>query len=211
MSNFDEIAQALIGGDIPRTAELTKSALGAGTPAIEMLNKSLLTGMKTVGERFRSGEFFLPEVLLAGEAMKAAMAVLKPALQSEGVSSRGRFTIGTVKDDIHDIGKNLVIMMLEGNGWEVTDLGVDVPAETFCSVVKETDLDILGMSALLTTTIPRLKEVMDALQAAGLRDKVKVMVGGVAVTQGYADEIGADGYAHNAVEAVDKAASLLKN
>lgn len=210
MSQFDEFAQSIIDGDVSKAAELTRAALGAGTPAIEVLNKGLLTGMKTVGGRFRSGEFFLPEVLLAGEAMKAAMAALRPALQKEGALSRGKVAIGTVKDDIHDIGKNLVIMMLQGNGWEVTDLGIDVPTEQFVSVVRETELDILGMSALLTTTIPRLKEAIDALKAAGLRDKVKIMVGGVPVTQEFADAIGADGYAPNAVEAVDRAALLVR-
>lgn len=210
MPSFDEIAQTLIDGDMPRATSLTRAAVKGGTPAIEVLNKGLLPGMKVVGERFRSGEFFLPEVLLAGEAMKAAMAELRPALQREGARSRGKVAIGTVKDDIHDIGKNLVIMMLQGNGWEVSDLGIDVPTEEFVSVVRERELDILGLSALLTTTMPRLKEILDALEAAGLRNKVKIMVGGVPVTQAYADEIGADGYAANAVEAVDKADRLVK-
>ena len=141
--------------------------------------------------------------------MKGAMALLKPAFQKEGTPPRGKVAIGTVKDDIHDIGKNLVIMMLEGNGWEVTDLGIDVPAEQFCSAVRENDVDILGLCALLTTTAPRLKEVIDALEAEGLREKVKVMVGGAIVTQALADEIGADGYASNAVEAVALAELLL--
>ena len=210
MFDFDEIAKSLIQGDVSRAADLTKAGLEARIPAIEILNKGLMAGMKIVGERFRSGEFYLPEILLAGEAMKAGMAVLKPTWQKGGAPIRGKVAIGTVEGDVHDIGKNLVIMMLEGNGWGMTDIGVDVPAEKFCSVVKEMDPDILGMSALLTTTIPRLKEVIDALKVAGLRNKVKVMVGGVAVTQGYADEIGADSYAPNAVEAVDKAALLLK-
>lgn len=210
MFNFDELANSLVQGDVSRAAELAEAGLNAGIPAIEILNKGLMEGIKVVGKRFRSGEIFLPEVLLSGEAMKAGMAVLKPVWLKEGVPSRGKVAIGTVEGDVHDIGKNIVLMMLEGNGWSVTDLGVDIPAEKFCSVVKETDLDILGLSALLTTTIPRLKEVIDALKAAGLRNKVKIMVGGVAVTQQYADEIGTDSYAANAVEAVDKAALLLK-
>ncbi len=210
MFDFDEIANSLVQGDESRAVDLAKEGLEAGIPPIEILNKGLMAGMKIIGERFRSGEFYLPEVLLAGEAMKAGMAVLKSAWQEEGVPSRGKVAIGTVEGDVHDIGKNLVIMMLEGNGWSMTDLGVDLSAEKFCSLVKEMEPDILGLSALLTTTVPRLKEVIDALKAAGLRNRVKVMVGGVAVTQEYADEIGADGYAVNAVEAVDEAALLLK-
>lgn len=211
MHNFDEIAQALISGNVSKTEDLIRIALETGLPAVEVLNKGLIPGMKVVGDRFRKGEFFLPEVLIAGETMMSAMAVLKPALRKSGQPNRGRFAIGTVKSDIHDIGKNLVIMMFEGNGWEVTDLGVDVPTEQFVSVIRDEKFDILGLSALLTTTIPRLEEVIRALHTAGLRDKVKVMVGGVAVTQDYANKIGADGYAPNAVEAVDQAELILKN
>ena len=209
MSRLDEIAQSLKGTDVSRTADLTRMAIEEGLSAMDILNKGLLPGMQIIGEQFRSDEIFLPEVLFAGKAMKGAMALLKPAFQKEGAAFRGKVAIGTVKDDIHDIGKNLVIMMLEGNGWEVTDLGIDVPAEQFCSAVRENDLDILGLCALLTTTAPRLKEVIDALEAEGLRGKVKVMVGGAIVTQDLADEIGADGYASNAVEAVALADSLL--
>jgi len=209
MSRFDEIAQSLRGTDVSRTADLTRMAMEEGLSGLDILNKGLLPGIQMIGKQFRSGEIFLPEVLFAGKAMKGAMALLKPAFQKEGAPLRGKVAIGTVKDDIHDIGKNLVIMMLEGNGWEVTDLGIDVPAEHFCSAVRENDLDILGLSALLTTTAPRLKEVIDALKAEGLREKVKVMVGGAIVTQDFADEIGADGYASNAVEVVALADRLL--
>jgi len=210
MSRLDEIGHSLLGLDPARTADLTRAAIEKGVPAGEILNRGLLPGMKVVGEQFRSGEIYLPEVLLAGKAMKEAMALLRPAFQREGIPRRGTAAIGTVKDDIHDIGKNLVIMMLEGNGWEITDLGVDVPAEQFCSAVKEEAPDILGLSALLTTTVMRLKEVIDALEKNGLRKKVKIMVGGAVVTQAYADKIGADGYAPNAVEAVELAERLLK-
>ena len=209
MSRFDEIANSLLDFDGIRTSDLTRVAIEEGVPAVEILNRGFLPGMKNVGERFRSGDIFLPEVLLAGKAMKEAMALLKPAFQREGVSRRGTFAIGTVKDDIHDIGKNLVIIMLEGNGWEVTDLGVDVPTEQFCSVVRDKAPDMLGLSALLTTTVMRLQEVIHALEADGLRKKVKIMVGGAVVTQAYADKIGADGYAPNAVEAVEVAELLL--
>jgi 5-methyltetrahydrofolate--homocysteine methyltransferase len=195
MVNFEEITDSMITLDVSKAADLTRAAIENGVPAIEILNQGLLPGMKIIGDRFRSGEFFLPEVILGGRAMKAAMAHLKPAFKSEGVTIRG---------------KNLVIMMLEGNGWDVIDLGVDVDAEQFCSFVMKNDLDILGLSALLTTTIPRLKEAIDALETAGLREKVKVIVGGALVTQVYADEIGADGFAPNAVEAVALAEQLVK-
>jgi 5-methyltetrahydrofolate--homocysteine methyltransferase len=209
LSRFEEIAKSLLDFEGAKTSDLTRVAMEEGVPAIEILNRGLLPGMKKVGEQFRSGEIFLPEVLLAGKAIKEAMSLLKPAFQKEGVSRRGTFAIGTVKDDIHDIGKNLVIMMLEGNGWEVTDLGVDVPTEQFCSAVGEKAPDILGLSALLTTTITRLPEVIQALEAKGLRKKIKIMVGGAVVTQAYADKIGADGFAPNAVEAVEVAELLL--
>jgi 5-methyltetrahydrofolate--homocysteine methyltransferase len=208
VSRFDEIADALVGLDVARTVDLTRAALEGGVPAVAILNQSFLPAMKKVGEQFRSGEIFLPEVLIAGKAMKDAMALLKPAFQREGTRRRGKMVIGTVKDDIHDIGKNLVVMMLEGNGWEVTDLGIDVPSEQFSSAVRDKAPDILGLSALLTTTITRLKEVIDDLKAKGLREKVKIMVGGAVVTQAYAERIGADGYAPNAVEAVELAGQL---
>ena len=209
MSRFDEIANSLLDFGGARTSELTRVAMKEGVPAGEILKRGLLPGMKIVGEQFRNGEIYLPEVLLVGKAMKEAMALLRPAFQREGVSRRGTAAIGTVKDDIHDIGKNLVIMMLEGNGWEVTDLGVDVSTEEFCSVVRDKAPDMLGLSALLTTTVMRLKEVIDALEKNGLRKKVKIMVGGAVVTQAYADKIGADGYAPNAVEAIEVAGLLL--
>jgi len=210
MSKCDEITQSLVGLDVTKTADLTKEALEQGEAALAVLNQGLLPAMKTIGDRFQSGEFFLPELILAGRAMQAAMAHLKPAFQKEGTTIRGTVAIGTVKEDIHDIGKNLVLMMLEGNGWDVVDLGVDVEPEQFCEYVKEHEPDIIGLSALLTTTIPGLKDTMVALETAGLRQKVKVMVGGALVTKDYAEEIGADGYADNAAEAVGLAEQLLK-
>jgi len=210
MFDYDKLARSIVQGDESKASDLAKAGLDAGIPAMEILNKGLMKGIQVVGEQFRTGEIFLPEVLLAGKAMKAGIAILKPAWQKEKVPSRGKIAIGTVEGDVHDIGKNIVLMMMEGNGWETVDLGVNVPADEFCSAVREMDLDVLGMSALLTTTTPRLKEVIEALKAAGLRDIVKVMVGGTAVTQEYADEIGADSYGANAVEAAKKAAQLLK-
>jgi 5-methyltetrahydrofolate--homocysteine methyltransferase len=209
MFKFEEMMESLTNLDVAKTEALAKAALEEGVPAIEILNRGLVPGMQIIGERFRNGEIYLPEVLVVGKAMKGAMALLKPAFKKEGAPRRGKVAIGTVKDDIHDIGKNLVIMMLEGNGWEVVDLGINVAAEQFCDAVQEMAPDILGLSALLTMTEPRLKEVIDALEARGLRRKVKVMVGGAVVTQDYADEIGADGYAPDAVQAVEVAGRLV--
>jgi len=209
MFDLEKIKNSLISGDIEQTEELTGAALEAGVPAKEILDKGLIPGLDEVGRRFQEGEYFFPELLVSGEAMKKALARLKPALTKAGNATIGKYVIGTVKGDIHDIGKNIVIMMLEGNGWEVTDLGIDVPTETFLKVVREGDYHILGMSALLTTTIPRLAETIEALKAEGLRDKVKVMVGGVSVTPAYADQIGADAYGRDAVDAVAEAKRLI--
>ncbi len=211
MSDLEMLRSSLISGDIEKTEELTSSALQAGTPAKEILDKGLIPGLDEVGRRFQEGEYFFPELLVSGEAMKTAMAHLKPALSKAGSATVGKYVIGTVRGDIHDIGKNIVIMMLEGNGWEVTDLGIDVPTEAFCKAVRENDFQILGMSALLTTTIPCLAETIDALKAEGLRNKVKVMVGGVSVTQAYAEQIGADAYGKDAVDAVKEAKGLAKS
>ncbi len=209
MFDLEKIAESLIRGDIENTEQLTQAALAAGVPAKEILDKGLIPGMDEVGRRFQAGEYFFPELLVSGEAMKAALAHLKPALAKSSRATAGKYVIGTVKGDIHDIGKNIVIMMLEGNGWEVTDLGIDVPTETFVKAVKEKDFHILGMSALLTTTIPRLAETIETLKAEGLREKVKVMVGGVSVTKEYASKIGADAFGKDAVDAVAEAKRLL--
>jgi len=210
MFDFKKLETSLISGDIEKTEKLTLAALKAGVPAKEILDKALVPGLDEVGRRFQQGEYFFPELLVAGEAMKTAMSHLRPILAKPGAGGTvGKFIIGTVKGDIHDIGKNIVIMMLEGNGWEVTDLGIDVPAETFVKAIRENGYQILGMSALLTTTIPRLAETIEMLKAQGLRNKVKVMVGGVSVTQAYADKIGADAYGKDAVEAVTKARQLI--
>lgn len=210
MFDFKKLEQSLISGDIEKTEELTLAALKARVPAKEILDKALVPGLDEVGRRFQQGEYYFPELLVAGEAMKSAMAILKPELAKKGGGgATGKYVIGTVKGDIHDIGKNIVIMMLDGNGWDVTDLGVDVSSEQFCQAVKENKYDILGMSALLTTTITQLPQTIDMLKKQGLRDKVKVMVGGVSVTQAYADQIGADAYGKDAVEAVIKARQLM--
>jgi len=207
--DFTGLKESLIKGDVEKTAALTKTAIDSGVRAQDVLDKCLVPGLEEVGRRFQQGEYYFPELLVAGEAMKSAMTILKPELAKRGGASIGRFVIGTVKSDIHDIGKNIIIMMLEGNGWDVTDLGVDVSSERFCQAVKENKFDILGMSALLTTTITQLSQTIEMLKKQGLRDKVKVMVGGVSVTQAFADQIGADAYGKDAVEAVMKARRLV--
>jgi len=212
MFDISEITSSLVAMDIEKTGELTGAAIDAGIPAGDILEKGLITGMQTVGEQFENGEIFLPELLMAGEAMKAALVQLKPLLtsQSGGRSFTGKAAIGTVQGDIHDIGKNIVIMMLEGNGWEVTDLGVDVSPEAFCAAVSENDFHVLGLSALLTMTMPNQARTIEALKAAGLRDKVKVAIGGAVCSQGFADQIGADCYAADAADAARKFARLVQ-
>ena len=212
MVDLSKIAENVVNGDADKTEELTKAAIDAGTAAGEILNKGLITGMQVVGEQFKKGEKFLPEVLMAGEAMKAAMNLLKPLLtQQEGVSGyTGKVALGTVQGDVHDIGKHIVVMMLEGNGWEVTDLGVDVSPEEFCTAVRENNFNILGLSALLTGTMSSQERTIEALKAAGLRDKIKVAIGGAPVTQRYADQIGADVYAADATEAAEKFRLLIQ-
>ncbi len=212
MADLGEIAQSLVERDIAKTEELTRAAIDANIPAQEILNKDVVAGMQVVGEQFGDGEIFLPELLMAGEAAKAAMKLLRPLLtKQEGVTGyTGKAAIGTVQGDVHDIGKNIVLMMLEANGWEITDLGVDVSPEEFCAAVKENDFQVLGLSALLTVTMPAQERAIKALKAAGLGDKVKVAIGGAMCTQRWADQIGADCYAADAAEAVKKFRLLIQ-
>ena len=205
---FEEISRCILEGDTEKALEATKNALAAGIPAREILDKGLVAGLVEVGKMYASGQYFLPELLIAGEAAKYTLESLKPGLRDSNIPPFGTFVIGTVQGDVHDIGKNIVIMMLEGNGWEVTDLGVDVAPQQFCEEVNKGSFDIVGLSALLTSTMVNQAETIKALRSAGLRDKVKVMIGGAPVTQAFADEIGADAYAVNVVEAVKKAATL---
>jgi 5-methyltetrahydrofolate--homocysteine methyltransferase len=206
---MNEIAEALYNGEAERVAELTRRALEEGFSPEEILNKGLIAGMERVGKDFRDGILFVPEVLIAAHAMKAGMQILRPLLTESAISGLGTFVIGTVKGDLHDIGKNLVAMMMEGAGFKVVDLGVDTPPEKFVEAVKSHNPKILGMSALLTTTMVEMRRVIETLKEAGLRDRVRILVGGAPVTQEYADEIGADGYAPNASLAVEKAKELL--
>jgi len=209
MADFQEIANALIAGNATKVEELVKAAIEEGTGPGEILNKGLIAGMDVVGEKFKNNEFYVPEVLVAARAMHAGMGIIKPLLKDGEAVSAGVVIIGTVKGDLHDIGKNLVAMMLEGAGFEVHDLGNNIDPEVFVAKAKELSAQIVGMSALLTTTMPSMKDTIDALKEAGIRDQVKVMIGGAPVSQSYADEIGADKYSPDSTRAVEAAKSLL--
>ena len=192
MADFREIADALKAGQAPVVKELVQTALDEGVDAEDILNNGLIIGMGEIGVLFRNNEVYVPEVLIAARAMYAGLDLIKPILSEKDVEPKGVIAIGTVKGDLHDIGKNLVSMMLEGAGFKVIDLGTDVPAERFISAIEDEGVKIIAMSALLTTTMPQMKSVIEALESKGLRDKVKIMIGGAPVTQQYADDIGAD-------------------
>ena len=209
METLDEIAAALEAGDAPRVAALTAAALAAGLEADDILRRGLLAGMSVVGEQFRTREIFLPDVLLAARAMYTGLELLKPRLAGAGVALRGKVVIGTVKGDLHDIGKNLVAIMLRGAGFEVIDLGVDVPPEVFVDTALREQAPLVGLSALLTTTMPRMRDVVALLRQRGLGGKVRTLVGGAPVSAEFAREIGADGYACDAAQAVDRVTALL--
>jgi 5-methyltetrahydrofolate--homocysteine methyltransferase len=209
MADLQGIAEAVIRGDRDTVGKLTQAAVDEGVGPDKIINEGLIAGMAVVGDRFKKNEFYVPEVLIAARAMHAGMDIIKPLLAASGIQPRGTVAIGTVKGDLHDIGKNLVAMMLEGGGFEVLDLGVDVSPEKFVEAVKSQGAQIVCLSALLTTTMPSMKDTIEALQEAGIRGNAKVMIGGAPVTQNYSDEIGADGYAPDAASAVDKASELL--
>ncbi len=206
-----EITALLIEGDFRTIAEVTRTALDSGITAVEILNQGLMPGMDHIGIEFKSGRVFVPEVLRSAKAMQASMDLIRPILVETGAELSGKIVLGTVKGDLHDIGKNLVGMMCEGAGFEVTDLGKDVDPQAFINAINTIQPDIIGMSALLTTTMISMDRTIQALIEAGLRDKVIVLVGGAPVTQDFADRIGADGYAPNAAEAADLAKKLLAN
>ncbi len=208
MVNLEELKQSLISGKAPRVKELVQSAVNEGTDVKQILNEGLIGGMAVVGAKFKKNEFYVPEVLIAARAMNGGMEILEPLLMKSGVEPVGRIAVGTVKGDLHDIGKNLVAMMLKGAGFKIDDLGIDVPPEKFVDAAKA-GAKIVAMSALLTTTMPGMKDVVEAVQKAGLSGQVKTMIGGAPLTQSYADEIKADGYAPDASSAVDKAKELL--
>jgi 5-methyltetrahydrofolate--homocysteine methyltransferase len=207
--DLDALKEAVIGGDVKGCTLLTEVALQAGHAPQRILMEALVPAMQVVGDKFRCNEVYVPEVLVAARAMKKSLGLLKPLLTKTGAKPVGTVVIGTVKGDLHDIGKNLVGMMLEGAGFEVVDLGADVGPEKFVRAAKDSGAQLVGISTLLTTTMLGMKDVFRALEQAELRKKVKIMVGGAPVTQSFADEIGADGYGESAAEAVDRAKELL--
>jgi 5-methyltetrahydrofolate--homocysteine methyltransferase len=209
VSILTEISEALIGGKFKEIKDLAQKALDEGFNAKEIIDKGLIAGMDIVGAKFRNNEVYVPEVLIAARTMHSALEVVKPYLAADDTESKAKVLIGTVKGDLHDIGKNLVVMMLEGAGFAVKDLGVDVSPEKFVDEAKKYQPQIIGMSALLTTTMLTMKETLEEIEEAGLRENCKVFIGGAPVTQKFADEIGADGFALNASEAVDVARKLI--
>jgi 5-methyltetrahydrofolate--homocysteine methyltransferase len=209
MSDFEQLTEAVNKGDIKTAVAETQSALDSGSNVQDILDKGLIAAMDEVGERFSKGLIFVPQMLRSAKTMNECMKLIKPLFQEGGVTSKGRVLIGTAKGDLHDIGKNLVSMMMEGAGFAITDLGVDVPPEKFVQKAQEEESDIVAISALLSTTMPAMAQTIEALQKAGIRDKVKVMIGGAPVTEQYAREIKADSYASDAGSAVSKAKGLL--
>jgi corrinoid protein of di/trimethylamine methyltransferase len=202
MPDLKQLYESVVSGDAKKTQALTQQALAEGVDPLKLVNEYMVPAMDEVGRRFEANEYFVPELLISARAMKAALEIIRPLLTARGDQPLGRVAIGTVKGDLHDIGKNLVGSLLEGGGFEVIDLGVNVTPEKFIATINEKHANIIAMSALLTTTMPSMKTTIDALTQAGVRSKVKVLIGGAPITQKYADEIGADGYSENAVGAV---------
>lgn len=209
MADLDTIKETLKKGDIEKLKQLVQGELDEGVAATEILKNGLVSGMDEVGAMMESGEMFIPEVLRSAKAMGAAVEILKPLLGEGEISASGKIVMGTVKGDLHDIGKNLVIMMLQSSGFEVFDLGVDVSPEQFVAAIKENNPDVVGFSALLTTTMEMMQKTVDAVAESGHRDQLKIIIGGAPVTQKFADEIGADGYAPDAGSAIKLAKSLV--
>jgi 5-methyltetrahydrofolate--homocysteine methyltransferase len=202
MADLKQLYEAVVNGDAKAAHALTQEALNEGVDPLTLVNEHMIPAMDEVGRRFESNEYFVPELLISARAMKASLDLIRPILIARGDRPMGRVAIGTVKGDLHDIGKNLVASLLEGGGFEVFDLGVNVSPEKFIESVKERNANIIAMSALLTTTMPAMRTTIEALKQAGVRSQVKVLIGGAPITQKYADEIGADGYSENAVGAV---------
>lgn len=209
MSKYQELAQLVIDGDVQKVEAMTRRFLQAGEDPLEVINEGLIAGINEVGIRFRDGDMFVPEMMRSAKAMKAGVEILKPAIAGADMPTAGKVVIGTVKGDLHDIGKNLVIMMLESSGFSVVDLGTDVPVDRFVKAVKEHSPQIVGLSALLTTTMPIMKEVISSLGKENLRGSVKVIIGGAPVSQEFADEIAADGYASDAASAAELCKQLV--
>ena len=210
MSDLDKMHDALLAGDAKTVVAITEAAIAEGIDPQEVLNKHMIPALTEAGAQFEANELFVPELLLIARAMKGALAIVRPLLAKSGAEPVGRVVIGTVKGDLHDIGKNLVASMLEGGGFEVVDLGVDVAPERFVKAAGEQDGSLVALSALLTTTMTKMRAVVEQLEVAGIRDKTKVIIGGAPITQQYADEIGADGYGDNANTAVALARKLVQ-
>jgi len=210
MSLLDEMNTSIIEGDRDKVEELTRQALEQGIEVKAILNEGMIGAMDVVGQRFESGEMFIPEMIVAGEAMTRGLNILRPLFKESGIKPQGTVVIGTVKGDVHSIGKSLASMMMEGAGFKIIDLGVNVSPEQFVNSVREEGAQLVGMSALLTTTMPLMKATIDALKEAGLLDKVKTLIGGAPITQEYADKIGADGYAPDAATGVKKVKELVQ-
>jgi 5-methyltetrahydrofolate--homocysteine methyltransferase len=206
---MSDLYDAILNGNARAAVEVTRKSLDAGVDALDLVGRAMVPAMDEVGRRFECEDYFVPELLLAARAMKGALELIRPLLAASGAEPTGRVVIGTVKGDLHDIGKNIVAAMLEGGGFEVLDLGADVPADRFVDAVRSRNVNLVCLSALLTVTMPSMKTTIEALRAAGVRDRVKIMVGGAPVTQRYADQIGADGYSENAVAAVVLARRLV--
>ena len=209
MANFEEMANVVIAGDEEKSAELTQKAVDEGINPLEIINEGLMKGMDVVGQRFKAADMFIPEVLMSAKAMSAGMNIVRPLIVGGEVPSRGKVLLGTVKGDLHEIGKKLVGMIMESSGMIVEDLGIDITPEQFAAAIKEKKPDVLGMSALLTTTMLAMKDTIEVLKEEGLRDSVKIMVGGAPVSSDFATEIGADGWAPDAVSAKDLALKLI--
>jgi len=209
MIDLKPLYEAVISGDAKTTKAITETALAAGIEPMTLVQDYMMPAMSEVGRRFECNEYFVPELLLSARAMKAALELVRPLLVASGAKSAARVAVGTVKGDLHDIGKNLVAAMLEGGGYEVIDLGVNVSPEQFISAVRDKGANIVAMSALLTTTMPAMKTTVEAFKQAGVREKVKILVGGAPITQKYADEIGADGYSESAAGVVGIAKRAL--
>jgi 5-methyltetrahydrofolate--homocysteine methyltransferase len=209
MADLSKVREAVISGNEKAAAAAVKDALAAGVDPVVVVTDGVSPAMAEVGKRFECGEAFVPELLIASRATKAIFEIIRPLLAKKGAQPVGRVVVGTVQGDLHDIGKNLVVALLEGGGFEVTDLGVNVTPEKFVQAAKEKNAQVVGLSALLTTTMPAMKATVDALKSAGLKEKVKVMIGGAPVTQTYAEEVGAEGYGETAAAAVGIAKKLI--
>jgi 5-methyltetrahydrofolate--homocysteine methyltransferase len=210
MEILKDIARTLENGDSTAVKEMLREALAQDIPPETILNEGLIKGMEVVGKKFKENEIFIPEVLIASRAMKSAMNIIKPYLIEESIQPRGKIVLGTVKGDLHDIGKNIVSIVLEREGYEIIDIGIDVPKEKFVNVLRVENPDILGMSALLTTTMSYMRDVIEAVRAEDFKKHIHIILGGAPITQSFADEIGADGYAPEALSAVDLVADIFK-